>query len=220
MRRLIAIGLFVLMGCAHAQQRDEEWRFLMPGEYHGVDAPGNPGDGWLALAPMDGLWHLVPTEVVAELIHDPVSDSEGQKTGIQISTQQPNAFAFFRMPGLRAGKIDTPNMRFHGNPRDITPSKGVIIPFKGVAHQVVVVVDEVVLVRGFKRSKLAELRVTPHLEDTANLLWAGDLDGDGRLDLLVGYGGSNKSGACLFLSSFAQNGALLGEANCHGGVGC
>jgi hypothetical protein len=218
---VLGVVLLLMTGLAHAESREEDWGFFMPGQYRDIDVSINLGGRWLALAPVDGLWHLVPTKVVTQLVHDPVLDSEGQKTGIQISAKEPNALALIKMPGLRPGKVDTPNMRFHGNPRDITPSKGVTIPFKGVAHQVIIVRGKLFLVRGLKRSKLDWLRLTRDFSERARLLWAGDLDGDGRLDLLVDYyERSDYTGACLFLSSSAEDGALLGRVVCHGDGGC
>jgi hypothetical protein len=57
-------------------------------------------------------------------------------------------------------------------------------------------------------------------DDSASLLWAGNLDGDGQLDLLVSYRGSNNGGVCLFMSSKAPRAALVHRIACHGGVGC
>ena len=217
---VLGVAFLSMTGLTHAETREEDAGLFMPGQYRDIDVSLNLGGRWLALAPVDGLWHLVPTKVVTQLVHDPVLDSEGEKTGIQISAKEPNALALLKISRLRPGMVDTPNMRFHGNPRDITPSKGVTIPFKGVAHQVITVRGKLFLVRGLKRSKLDWVRVTADFEERASLLWAGDLDGDGRLDLLVGYETSGSSGACLYLSSTAEDDALLARYHCHGGGGC
>jgi hypothetical protein len=44
------------------------------------------------------------------------------------------------------------------------------------------------------------------------LRWAGDLDGDGKLDLLIEFGMSGSTETVLFLSSRAQDGELVGAA--------
>ncbi len=66
------------------------------------------------------------------------------------------------------------------------------------------------LTEGGKRSLLFEVRAGFHI------MWAGDLDGDGKLDLIVSSdspGGKN-SASCLFLSSAAKPAELVKEVAC------
>ncbi len=47
------------------------------------------------------------------------------------------------------------------------------------------------------------------------LMWAGDLDGDGKLDLLIDFsGGGDRSTVALFLSTLAIDQYLVGRAGC------
>ena len=74
--------------------------------------------------------------------------------------------------------------------------------------------------RSSKRLTL-ELRIGPKrqtlvdggfsLDNQDYLVWAGDLEGDGKLDLLIKTGKLN-NGVALFLSSLAKKDELLGEA--------
>lgn len=52
------------------------------------------------------------------------------------------------------------------------------------------------------------------------LIWAGDLDGDNKLDLLFEDSGDNWSSRRLFLSSAAQPGELLAEVGQFYTTGC
>ena len=53
------------------------------------------------------------------------------------------------------------------------------------------------------------------------LLWAGDLDGDGRLDLVLDESDHyNVTETTLYLSSTAAPGALVGRAGRHRTTGC
>jgi hypothetical protein len=53
------------------------------------------------------------------------------------------------------------------------------------------------------------------------LFWAGDLDGDGRLDLVMNLSGHyNVSETTLFLSSTRQQGKLVRKAAVFRIVGC
>ena len=52
-------------------------------------------------------------------------------------------------------------------------------------------------------------------------MWAGDLDGDGKLDLLLNLSTHyNLDSHRLFLSSMAKKGQLVGEAAVFDAVGC
>ena len=54
---------------------------------------------------------------------------------------------------------------------------------------------------------------TQHIDDVFYVVtWAGDLDRDGKLDLLVNFNESSMSHSVLFLSSRAKPGQLVGEA--------
>jgi hypothetical protein len=224
MHRLVAFAFVALIGFAHAADKGEQWAFLMEGDYHGDEAPANPGKGWLALVIVDGRWHLVLTKVRAEPVYDAVLDEKGQKTGIRISSRHPKALALFRDPDLLAQKIDTPNLRFKGSSLDLSPDQPLKVSFKGQHYQIVVVRSEIFLTNGSRRTKLPDLSVSEDREsehsESARLLWAGDLDRDGSLDLLVSYSRYNASGTCLFLSSKAPKGNLVRQVACHGGVGC
>lgn len=223
MRYLIACLVFAAVGIAHAEQPAKTWRFLVEGEYHGDEAPAKPGSGWLALTLNDGRWQLVPTEVRATRVFDAVLDAEGEKTGIRISSRH-QAIALLRVPGVRAGKVDTPNMRFNDNAASIAPGRPLNMVFGENSYRLEASKSGVYLKKGAQRTRLPELAVSgggnAEEADAATLQWAGDLDGDGALDLIVGYSGYNRSGACLFLSSTAASGQLVGLVACHGGVGC
>lgn len=222
--RHLLVGLFLVMpGLVHAEMGGEAWRFLMPGTYHADEAPGDPGTGWFALAVMDGHWQLAPVDVRAVRVHDPMLDAEGVRTGIRIEAPEPGALALLRGLGLRGGKVDTPDMRFAGSPRSLSPRQALEIPFRGQHYRIMVSGGTLHLTLGAQRARLPGLRVgdgeDAEAPDSASLLWAGDLDRDGGLDLLIGYRGYTRSGACLFLSSQRGSGRLLGHVACHGGIG-
>lgn len=223
LRHLIVGLLLVVSGLAHAEMGREAWRFLMPGTYHADEAPEDPGAGWFALAVMEGHWQLVPVDVRAVRVHDPMLDAGGVRTGIRIEASQPGALALLRDLGLRSGKVDAPDMRFAGSPRSLSLRQALEIPFRGQRYRIMARGGTLHLMLGAQRARLPGLRVgdgeDAEAPDSASLLWAGDLDRDGGLDLLIGYRGYTRSGACLFLSSQRGSGRLLGQVACHGGIG-
>ncbi len=200
------------------------WPLLIPGSYHAGEAPTRPGIGWLALTPVGGVWRLEPAIVRARVVHDAVLDAEDQGTGVEITANRPEAIALLRLPGLRAGKVDTPALRFKDEARPIAVGDPPLqIAFKGQAYRLVAEADRVLLQQGARSTPLGDLLpASPEREAATELLWAGDLDGDGGLDLLMRFSGANEGGVCLFLSSGAGDaqGALLRLRACHRGVGC
>lgn len=199
------------------------WQLLVPGEYHGDEAPEAPGKDWLALAVVDGVWRLVPTGVTAERVHDPVLDAqETAKTGIRIASDRADALVLLRVPSVRPGKVDTPDMRFRGHPRTLLAGRPISISLGAAPYQLEVDGTGVFLRKADARTRLEGIVVaaTADDEDAAELVWAGDLDRDGAVDVLVRYRGANWEGMCLFLSGGAAPGTLVRRAACHQGVGC
>lgn len=216
-------SLLLLSITAQAQTIAAHWQFLVPNQYHGNEAPAEPGPGWLALVATGGVWRLVPTQVRATRVVDPLVDNEnGQKTGILISSDHEAALALLRIPGINPGKVDTPNMRFKDNPREMSAGGAPLtIAFKGTEFVIEPTPAGIFLTQGARMTRLSGLSAAgSESEDSASLLWAGDLDGDGQIDLLFSYSGHNRYGSCLYLSADAGKGNLVRQATCHGGLGC
>lgn len=216
----ILISLVFAIG-ARAQPAPDAWQLLIAGTYHDGEAPARPGTGWLALVSVGGVWRLEPAMVWSTRVYDGLLDAEGQKTGISITSNYADALALLRFPDIQSGKVDTPNLKFKDNPRPLTNTMPLKLFFKGEDYAIEAKSADVFLRNGKTKTLLPGLTVrSPAGEDSASLLWAGDLDGDGKLDLLFAYTGYNNGGVCLYLSANAGEGALVRRAACHSGVGC
>jgi len=214
------MALLLATGTASAEVEPEPLSLLIPGDYHGDEAPFSIGAGWFALVPTTGSWQLVPAQAKVERIHDAVLDADGQATGVRI-TAQTDAIALLRLPDLHPGKVNTPNMRFKGIDKPLSSASPIAISFNGSLYHVGVKDSQAYLRNGSRTTLLPDIVVGgPESDDSASLLWAGDLDGDGQLDLLVSYSGYNSGGVCLYISSKAPGSALVHRIACHGGVGC
>lgn len=222
LRSFLIAAAFVPVAAASAEPPPGGWQLLVPGVYHGDEAPARPGPGWLALLPVGGVWRLEPAMVRATRVHDPLLDAEGDKTGIALSSSRSEAIVLLKVPGIGPGKVDTPAMKFGEGPKPVSAG--------GVPLKVRFKADEYVIegsARGIHVRNGAAGTLLPGVsaggpdsDDSASLLWAGDLDRDGRLDLLFSYSGYNRGGVCLYLSSGADAGAQVRLTACHGGVGC
>jgi hypothetical protein len=209
-------GLLLFLGVP-AQAAPNEWEHLLiPGSYNAGDAPVHPGTGWFALVPVGGVWRLEPA-IVRHAHFDNLIGSE------EISSNRKDAIALLRFDGIKGGKVDTPNIKFSNVEQWWEPEIGkppLKINFKAMEHRLEASLSGFHLKNGSKATSLSDKKFDGKGDDRASLLWAGDLDRDGKLDLLISYGGDNWSGVCLYLSSRAGEGELVREIGCHSGTGC
>lgn len=219
----VAAGLLLCLG-GTAPAAPATWQILVPGEYHGGEAPHTPGPGWLALTRIGGTWHLEPTVVRATRVQDPVMDEGKAKTGIKISSRQVKPLILLRIPGMRRGKVAMSDKKFAGKPLPISAKNPPVqMLFNGGTYLVKAQGSEVFLYKGKSKSLLPDLIASVGGKDDDNevaLLWTGDLDGDGALDFLFEYKGHNEGKTCVFLSRDAVNGKLVRRTACQHSIGC
>lgn len=145
---------------------------------------------WLALVPGRDGWSLVATKL---------SFDDVDAKGIQSSIS--GAEFYLGHPAIVAGHAATPNMRFKGKPYQFFDlhAAPLRIAFHDRAYEVAVEGHDVVLHSGGRKSVIGG--IDPDDDTDTALFWAGDLDGDGEIDLIV-YRANSKNGQyCLMLSS-------------------
>lgn len=219
-----------------------------PGEFHGDEVLAREGDRWLALR-MDRMdAALVPVMVRVAGFVDLLVDEPGQRTGKAVSTVPADEaiVMLLRGPALVAGALDAATLeppgigdgprldtrlvfrdaryRLHSDcmRRDDPPRDSqfrfdcrIVLREEGGRGR------EQVLVR---MDGYADAPGEPAWfgDDAApGLMFAGDLDRDGKLDLLFDATDHyNVSRPTLFLSSQAGPGELLGEVVAYESIGC
>jgi hypothetical protein len=199
---------------------DPDFRILQDGGdivHHGGEAPLDPGSGWLALDVVDGRWHLLPATLRGERAYD---DVVGSNTGVRLHADPPKALAYLRLPGLVAGKVDTPDMRFRDEVREMTATTALPLAFKGRTWRLVARRGELLLSEGGSSMSLGAVVDPQDIDYTLVLRWAGDLDHDGRLDFIFTSIGKNADTICVWLSSLAKPGEPVGRAACWTATGC
>lgn len=193
---------------------------LIPGASFGGGDSLLRGQQWWGLyRATAGGYEVRPAAVRVEQVDEPCKSNH-----IVTDDSTPPVVLFSAVPGLRRGPVDTV---FSGS-RFLHPGESVswqmgqrwfALRAVGAAAET----ESGALFTGY-RLRLATSEnqyATPQtiakldftLENTPQILWAGDLDGDGRLDLFVrlpggGYGGDFR----LYLSSIAHSPNLVGEA--------
>ncbi|HEY9194127.1 MAG TPA: hypothetical protein VIO81_14755 [Methyloversatilis sp.] len=208
---------------------------LLSGDFHGDEVAHGSGPGWFALVLKSGTARLEPVALKVSRVFDAVLDEEGKPpyTGKRVaSLPAVEALALLRGAGLKPGPLDSATLT---GTRQGLAAKSFSLGARRYTLDVAADCGKRAgtcrwtLSDGALRQTLAELEVTRTADgrletDSAStgLIWAGDLDGDGRLDLILDVSNHDNAVAQVrvFLSSRAAPGRLVGEAASFGAVGC
>ena len=218
-----------------------------PGQFHAGETIARDGERWLALRVDMAEAALLPTTVRVATVEDVLLDGPGERSGQAVSSQPADdaILMFLRGPALVAGMVDQARMDMvDGDGRyrferalafrdaryrlrsECTPRGGASVAGQFQFDCVIVLRDmgsrrEQVLVRmdGYATGPGEHAWLG---DDAAPaLLFAGDLDRDGELDLLFDTTHHyNVSHPTLYLSSQAGPGELLREVATHEATGC
>jgi hypothetical protein len=166
------------------------------------------GEGWLGLAPDGHRWKLAPARIRLE-------PAQPDGTVVDVTSNVKNAVALLRCKSLRQGRVDAANLTFPNGARVIEPGVDPLrFAFHGRQYTLRYTASGAVIAEGDgKRSVLHDFGgSTPPFRTT--LIWAGDLDRDGRLDFLMEFESDLGASFCLFTSGRAKENELIGEAGC------
>lgn len=158
---------------------------------------------WLALVPAHDGWSVVPTQ----LSFDDV-DSKGLRSTVA------RAEFYLSHPAILTGHATTPNMRFKDNARRFYPdTEPMSFVFHDRKYDVMVDGNDVVLRSGRRRTPIGD--ISAEMESSVAVMWIGDLDGDGEIDLIIDKSNTKNGQLCLLLSSVNKD-----PANIAAEVGC
>lgn len=210
---LVAVGLALaaVAGLARAEDDAFAWTILRPDEwssnYIGASPPPSRAP-WLALVAGPHRWTLERSE-----------PGWHKKTG-GVSARLPGTLVFLRHGALQAGPAPTPEMKFRGVRRRLDPGMAPLrIAFGGDRYEIAVHDRAAWLEQGARRTAIGPAYVEDGTGDdfSVELIWAGDLDRDGRLDLITyESNGGRSADLCLYLSSASHPaGELLVKVGCE-----
>jgi hypothetical protein len=217
---LITLAFFAFPFSAAA-----ETQLLLPGEWHGNEVRAADWEHWLGVVSLpDAGWMLREFVLRVEAVEDPIIDEPGEMTGkkVRMAEGAEPLFLVRGLDGLSPGKItavpDAPAEIALDHPLRLELPGGTGLDLSldcrnpafdatGIAECPLYAAD------GKGRQVLATFtlyrpeqdRIEFAAEANPRLLWAGDLDRDGRIDLLIDLSNHyNISSPALFLSSPAK----------------
>ena len=216
-------------------------QIFQTGEFHGGEVSATTGEQWLALIPRSNcLADLSLVSLHVDPVQDAILDKDDEQSGKRVSFDnnlQQEIFLFRNIPGVGPGPINTITSF-----EDIEPNEPVNLILKsGVKYTLTLICpprrkvekDErqtasLVLKRGKVRQTLArysfpyvDSRLDPGSTGSVRLYWAGDLQQNGQLSLIVDLSeGGNLSSPTLFLSSKAGSKTLVFRVADFSTTGC
>jgi len=212
---------------------------MLPGDYHGDEISARDGDTWFALVQDEhGSTLLQPRSVAIEAVNDPVLDDETGASRKRVGAAHDDVLFYLRdLPGAASGTVATAYSA-NGDPLSLAGLDHAFHLFGQGAGRLWMSCSEgndvrecaLQLSRGSRDQVLGtwsastaagESQLMLGSDAWPHLRWAGDVDRDGQLDLLIDMTDHyNVSAPTLFLSSQAKDGELVGAAAVLRSVGC
>jgi hypothetical protein len=226
--RLI-IAMICSLGLASSQSAAVS--LLVPGTFHGDEVRARTGERWTGLFPTPSGFAWRPAIITTRRVTDPTVDQNAEKTGVEVLVKGGSPVVLIKgIPGLTANKV---RGIFH-KPEGLDLPQSDPLPLvmaDGRAYQLRVLdrrasndapqkASRLILETGSHKQVLYQWP-TGLLDQHCELIWAGDLDGDGNLDLLMALSDHyNVTTYTLFLSSRRSAGTLVRQVAAFLTKGC
>lgn len=200
---------------------------LYPRQFHEDETPAKSDQQWMALIDEGQGFALRKVTIHVERVTD-IGDPPGEKSGkgvsITTSIQEESVIVLLRGIPLREGAV--PTARYSGE-GDAGKPLHITLPNATTTYTLAIDCDgrhcPLTLSANGTEQRLFVFNNDPAAGDFKGLrvIWAGDLDGDDKIDLLVDVSNHDNAGdTALYLSSKARSGELVGLAAILKTVGC
>jgi len=224
-------GLFIAASLAAAPPAGRPAvELLETGVFHGGEVAAQNGERWTGLykTPRGFAWRATP--ITIRRVEDPIGDQPGAKTGIQVGATGSPLFLVKGLTGLIGRAVRPAQHEEGGMPLPVGPLRlecpggcGVsrlTLTGRVTSSDAAAKPSQLILESGGVSQVLYEW--PEGLNDQhCELVWAGDLDGDGRLDLLMVLSGhDNVMERTLFLSSKRPRNKLVERVAVFSTKGC
>lgn len=187
---------------------------LRTGVFHGSQVTAKDGEHWLGLVKTGSKFGWRETTVRVRAAHDEIVDAEGENSGKEVSVAGPPPLFLVRGLGRLVGHKVTPVFQSE-EPQEFPKDDSWKLPFGGSTAILRIINRPPDAQYDETRTTFLTLQVGEQIQtlykwdhglvdQAAYLHWAGDLDGDGKLDLVMDLSDHyNLSEFTLFLSSGA-----------------
>lgn len=229
--------LVMALGAVAAPAQDVS--ILAPGSFHGEEVPDDAAGRWFGLVAEGGGATLQAVDVRVTPEVDVIVDAAGEMTGrrVDVSPAIDPIVLLRGIPNLRVGAVPTSLHRISvlaDTPR-VTQLGARSYSFRLQCSDVQLVHGQrhqecgLLLSDGTRNQLLStytayfegDVRIWSSEQEAPHILWAGDLDADGRLDLLLDTSNHyNIDEMQLYLSSQAREGELVAPAATFSATGC
>ena len=226
----------VMFGCndqSAASPIESEIQLLQVGAFHGDEVSAESGEVWLGLYSTPDGYALIPSRITVATVYDPFVDNAGEKTGKVVSVEG-QTLPLFLIKGL-----NTPERE---SIKTLSVEQTILSPGKSLNFRLDDKTESYLTAYGegdvgpngftslenysleLSQGQLSQELLAYSSTNGAipTLLWAGDLDGDGQLDLVINatphY--AIASAPMLFLSSMAKGGNLVQKVAIFIATGC
>ncbi|WP_386070161.1 hypothetical protein ACFJIW_06680 [Tahibacter sp. UC22_41] len=212
-------------------------QLALPGEaFHGDEVPARDGETWLALAVSDGKARLQPVKLEVKAVSDPLVDDPDDRSARSVAAPGVEALVFLRgIDALKPGEAGAVLAREQtaSTERPLRLGSDAAAPQITVhcaksagqseASSCEVSLDDGKTTQVLFRVAGERSEVDGRVFDdaVATVTFAGDLDHDGRVDLVIDTSDHyNLSRPTLFLSGAAAPGLLVGRVAQQQLTGC
>ena len=190
------------------------------GTFHQGEAEFESGGGWIGLVPSRDGFAWTRLRIVAEKLHEPISDGKCvNKITLEEATEAEPLFLLRGLPQLATKPVHTCFDRSENG--SFLEQNPILLTCDAKAYSVGVVNSTLLQFKHGGKTQTLFQWPGGLSDQRGELVWAGDLDGDGRLDLVIDHSSrSNTSDLTLYLSTWALPGQMVGKAAHFAVVGC
>lgn len=225
MKSVLTILALIFSSTAMATDPFDSVAIMQVGEFHGGEVPTRIGKNWFGLIEVNGKFELRRVEPKITTVFDAVLDDESNKasySGKKVAVVGVSPLLLIRSKFFKQGPVSQAKL-----------SKDESIVLGATTYKIERACKKKMNPDAHRECKvyLSQGKIKQFIGDatedgnidyalTVTVAWAGDLDHDGKLDLILEFGSYNIGSTILYLSSQARKGEISGKVAEFGTSGC